>query len=157
MPELPNLLRQRLAATENGDAQAHPDADTLTAYVEQSLPTAERQTVVAHLAVCEPCREVVALSQPELLEVAAQTVLKPAPVSGWRRLFTPGLWPGGFRGSHGGDRGFGASASTEVDSTVRSEYPASQGNSSARSKHASPGEQIGAGAACGNRAGICRC
>ena len=59
MPELSNLLRQRLAATENGGAQVHPDADTLTAYMERSLPSTESQTVVAHLAVCEPCREVV--------------------------------------------------------------------------------------------------
>jgi hypothetical protein len=95
MPELPNLLRQRLAGTKNGLAQAypeataHPDADTLTAYVEQLLSSSERQTVVAHLAVCEPCREVVALSQPELSEVATQTVLAPAPVSPWRRLLRP--------------------------------------------------------------------
>ncbi|HEY5029461.1 MAG TPA: YCF48-related protein [Candidatus Angelobacter sp.] len=89
MPELSNLLRQRLAATENGGAQVHPDADTLTAYMEQSLPSTESQTVVAHLAVCEPCREVVVLSQSLLAEPATQTVLAPAPVSRWRRLLTP--------------------------------------------------------------------
>lgn len=95
MPELPNLLRQRLAGTENGSAQvhpeatAHPDADTLTAYVEQLLSSSERQTVVAHLSVCEPCREVVMLSQPELSESATQTILAPAPVSPWRRLLRP--------------------------------------------------------------------
>jgi uncharacterized protein YaiE (UPF0345 family) len=100
MPELPNLLRQRLAGTKNGVAQVHPeatipkatehpDADTLTAYVEQLLSASERQTVVAHLAVCEPCREVVVLSQPELSESATQTVLAPAPVSPWRRLLRP--------------------------------------------------------------------
>ena len=101
MPELPNLLRQRLAGTQNGPAQlhpkatvhpeatAHPDADTLTAYVEQLLTASERQTVVAHLSVCEPCREVVVLSQRELPELATQTVLAPAPVSRWRRLLTP--------------------------------------------------------------------
>ena len=95
MPELPNLLRQRLAGTKNGHAQAHseetahPDADTLTAYVEQLLSATERQTVVAHLAVCEPCREVVVLSQPELSASATQTVLAPAPVSPWRRLLRP--------------------------------------------------------------------
>ena len=89
MPELPNLLRQRLAATENGETQAHPDADTLTAYMEQSLAPAESKTVVAHLAVCEPCREVVALSQALTVEPATQTVLTPAPVPRWRRLFTP--------------------------------------------------------------------
>jgi photosynthesis system II assembly factor YCF48-like protein/putative zinc finger protein len=101
MPELPNLLRQRLAGTKNGLAQAyseatmhpeateHPDADTLTAYVEQLLSATERQTVVAHLSVCEPCREVVVLSQPELSASAMQTVLAPAPVSPWRRLLRP--------------------------------------------------------------------
>ena len=91
MPELSNLLRQRLAATQSGAAPAHPDADTLTAFVEQSLPAAERQTVITHLSVCEPCREVVALSQPELPELATQTVLTPAPVSKWRRLLRPPL------------------------------------------------------------------
>ncbi|MFI5105112.1 MAG: zf-HC2 domain-containing protein, partial [Terriglobales bacterium] len=89
MPELSNLLRQRLAATDHGGAPVHPDADTLTAYVEHSLPAAERQTVVSHLVACEPCREVVALSQPELPELVTQRVIRPAPVSGWRRLFTP--------------------------------------------------------------------
>ncbi|MGZ7092738.1 MAG: YCF48-related protein [Candidatus Angelobacter sp.] len=91
MPELPNLLRQRLAATENGGTQVHPDADTLTAFVEQSLPSTERQTVVAHLSVCEPCRRVVVLTQSLLAEPATQTVLTPTPVSRWRRLFTPAL------------------------------------------------------------------
>src|SRR5438132_1699900 len=95
MPELSNLLRQRLAGTETGPAQTHPeatvhpDADTLTAYVEQLLTAAERKTVVAHLAVCEPCREVVVLSQSELPELATQTVLAPALVSRWRRLLRP--------------------------------------------------------------------
>ncbi|HEX3095295.1 MAG TPA: YCF48-related protein [Candidatus Angelobacter sp.] len=101
MPEFSNLLRQRLAATENGPAQvhpesavhleatAHPDADTLTAYVEKSLSATERQTVIAHLSVCGPCREVVVLSQTELPELATQTVLLPAPVSPWRRLLRP--------------------------------------------------------------------
>jgi Photosynthesis system II assembly factor YCF48 len=89
MPELPNLLRQRLAATKNGETQTHPDADTLTAYMEQSLPQAESKTVIAHLAVCEPCREVVALSQAVMVQPAMQTVLTPAPVARWRRLFTP--------------------------------------------------------------------
>lgn len=89
MPELSDLLRQRLAATETGGTQAHPDADTLTAYMEQSLPLAESKTVVAHLSVCEPCREVVALSQALTAEPGTQTVLTPAPVPRWRRLFTP--------------------------------------------------------------------
>ena len=89
MPELPNLLRHRLAATQNGETQAHPDADTLTAYMEHALAAAENKTVVAHLAVCEPCREVVTLSQAVIAEPATQTVLTPAPVPRWRKLFTP--------------------------------------------------------------------
>lgn len=89
MPELSNLLRQRLAATETGETQAHPDADTLTAYMEQSLAPAESKTVIAHLAVCEPCREVVSLSQAVMAQPDTQTVLTPAPVARWRRLFTP--------------------------------------------------------------------
>jgi hypothetical protein len=89
MPELPNLLRQRLAGTETGETQAHPDADTLTAYMEQSLPAVESKTVIAHLAVCEPCREVVVLSQAVMTRPETQTVLAPAPVPRWRKLFTP--------------------------------------------------------------------
>jgi hypothetical protein len=89
MPELPNLLRQRLAVTKNGGAQTHPDADTLTAYMEKSLPPAESKTVVAHLAVCEPCREVVVLSQTLMAQPETQTVLAPTPAARWRRLFTP--------------------------------------------------------------------
>lgn len=89
MPELPKLLRQRLAATEMGETQAHPDADMLTAYMEQSLAPAESKTVIAHLAVCEPCREVVALSQAVMAPAETQTVLKPVTVARWRKLFTP--------------------------------------------------------------------
>jgi hypothetical protein len=89
MPELSNLLRQKLVATQNGETQAHPDVDTLTAYMEQALPAAESKTVVAHLSVCEPCREVVALSQAVMAEPGTQTVLAPAPVPRWRKLFTP--------------------------------------------------------------------
>ena len=89
MPELPNLLRQRLAAIETGESQAHPDADTLTAYMEHSLAPAESKTVIAHLSMCEPCREVVTLSQAVMTQPETQTVLAPAPVARWRRLFTP--------------------------------------------------------------------
>src|SRR5215510_3147229 len=88
MPELSNLLRQKLGEVQNGTGM-HPDADTLTALTEQLLPAAERQQVLAHLAACGQCREVVALSQPQLPELVTQPVTKPAAVSGWRKLFTP--------------------------------------------------------------------
>jgi len=93
MSELSNLLRKRLGAqnsAENG-AGVHPDADTLTAYSEQLLPTPERQQVLKHLAACADCREVLALSQAELPALEMQPVLKPAPVSLWRKLLAPAL------------------------------------------------------------------
>jgi Photosynthesis system II assembly factor YCF48 len=89
MPELSNLLRRRLAAGQTKGFLVHPDADTLTAFAEQSLSANERQDMVLHLAQCEECRGVVALSQTVVPETAVQTVVKPAPVSGWRRLLSP--------------------------------------------------------------------
>jgi hypothetical protein len=100
MPELSNLLRQRLGAAQDeakdeandgakDGAGVHPDADTLTAYVEQILPGEERQKVLTHLSACGACREVVAFSLPQLPELVAQPVLKPVEVSLWRRLLTP--------------------------------------------------------------------
>jgi Photosynthesis system II assembly factor YCF48 len=89
MPELSNLLRQRLGAPEERPG-THPDPDTLTAFTEQLLPVAERQQVLAHLAACGECREVLALSQPGALEPAMQPVRTPAAAQPfWRRLFTP--------------------------------------------------------------------
>ena len=115
MPELPNLLRQRLAATENGETQAHPDADTLTAYMEQSLAAAESKTVVAHLAVCEPCREVVALSQAVMARAGHANRAYAGPGSPLAKAVYPGFWRGCRRcASHGGHRGYGASASAET-------------------------------------------
>jgi hypothetical protein len=67
MGGISNTLRQRLAARPA--PQVHPEADMLTAYVEQALPAAERDQIVRHLADCADCREVAALSlpmQPEL-------------------------------------------------------------------------------------------
>ena len=58
------MLRHRLAARPQ--PQEHPDPDTLTAFAEQLLSAAERGRVIQHLAECGHCREVVALSLPEL-------------------------------------------------------------------------------------------
>ena len=41
----------------------HPDADVLNAFVEHALPEAERLRVVAHMADCSHCREVVFLAR----------------------------------------------------------------------------------------------
>src|SRR5256885_14489866 len=71
MPEspqlgLPDSVRRRLAANERAAAAqpgfAHPEADALAAFAEQSLSGAEREGVVAHLAACAQCREALALT-----------------------------------------------------------------------------------------------
>jgi hypothetical protein len=53
----------------------HPDADQLSAFIEQALPAHERDSVLAHLAVCVDCRAVVALALPE--EPAALPIPEP--------------------------------------------------------------------------------
>ena len=50
MQSVPKIVRDRLQATR--PAVNHPDADLLTAFAEQSLPAAERATVLDHLARC---------------------------------------------------------------------------------------------------------
>ena len=90
MAELSNALRQKLGTVQNG-SQPHPDPDVLTAFVERALPAVERAQVLGHLSVCWECREVVALSLPEVPEPVTQPAFKPAQVSGWRRWFSPAL------------------------------------------------------------------
>jgi hypothetical protein len=72
MQSVPKIVRDRLQAPP--PAANHPDADLLTAFAEQSLAADERATVLAHLARCGDCREVVALALPpiEMLETAAR-------------------------------------------------------------------------------------
>ena len=117
MPELPNLLRQRLAATQTGETQAHPDADTLTAYMEQSLPPAESKTVVAHLALCEPCREVVALSYAVTEQPVTQTILACSGCTLAKAVY-PGFWRCCRSRSHGSHCRYGASTATEKFAAV---------------------------------------
>jgi hypothetical protein len=51
----------------------HPDAESLNAFAEQALPERERGQIVAHLAVCSRCRQVIFLAQQaaEEMETAA--------------------------------------------------------------------------------------
>lgn len=63
----------------------HPDADLLSAFAENTLPEAERGNLLAHLADCGVCREVVFLSCPQ-------------PAEG-QKVFIPrrGRWPVSLR------------------------------------------------------------
>jgi hypothetical protein len=63
MPELSNLIRQRLGAA-NAPA-THPDADLISSYAEGGLQPNERAEMVRHMATCADCRELLALSLPE--------------------------------------------------------------------------------------------
>jgi hypothetical protein len=63
----------------------HPDADQLSAFVEQALPAHEREQTLAHLAGCADCRAIVALSLPPLDEepaLQAEPARRPW-LSGW--------------------------------------------------------------------------
>jgi len=64
MTEVPKIVSQRLRAAEAA-AGTHPEADVLTAFAEQTLAATEREGVLAHLAVCGDCREIVAMALPE--------------------------------------------------------------------------------------------
>jgi hypothetical protein len=69
---------------------AHPDADQLTAFAERALPPHERQGVLAHLAACPVCRQVVFLAQqaePESLPIIEPVRPKPSWFSGWNLAF----------------------------------------------------------------------
>jgi hypothetical protein len=63
MAELPKILRSRLAEQKLAD-QAHPDANLLAAFAEQTLLDRERAAVSAHLAQCAECRDSLALASP---------------------------------------------------------------------------------------------
>ncbi len=67
MIEVPKIVHDRLRTSPPAQAEsakAHPDADLLTAFGEQALPSPEREAVLTHLALCENCREAVALALP---------------------------------------------------------------------------------------------
>lgn len=63
MVELPKSVLQRLRAS--APPGEHPAADLLAAFAEQSLASAEREQLLAHLANCEPCREAIFYALPE--------------------------------------------------------------------------------------------
>jgi hypothetical protein len=80
MSELPKIVRARL---DSQAADGHPDSDVLTAFYEQVLPENERGPVLAHLAQCADCREVVALALPAMEETSVRAARQPASLWGW--------------------------------------------------------------------------
>ena len=103
MTEVPKIVHDRLGAglrPRGASERVHPDADLLTAFSEQALPVAERDGVLQHLALCDDCREVVALALPDATmvenSVDANTETTPATVARTRVSALHGLsfgWP----------------------------------------------------------------
>jgi anti-sigma factor ChrR (cupin superfamily) len=75
MDPLKKLVADRLRMRAAGP---HPDAEALSAFAENALAPSERQTVIAHLASCSDCREVLFLSASQAAEVQ-QVVSVPRP------------------------------------------------------------------------------
>ena len=67
----------------------HPDAESLSAFSEQALGKQERAEVLAHLAVCGRCRQVVALAREaagaDTATIAAPTRKTIAPDAWWKQ------------------------------------------------------------------------
>jgi hypothetical protein len=89
----------REGRTMNSTSQLdfHPDAESLNAFVERVLPERERGQVLAHLASCGRCRQVVYLAQQAAgeVETAGASASQPAAVRPARNRFVP--WLGGWR------------------------------------------------------------
>src|SRR5450755_2508354 len=71
MTEVPKIVYDRLRAAQTlpfaRPDQAHPDADSLSAFAERSLSATERDGVLHHLTSCGECREIVALALPAVV------------------------------------------------------------------------------------------
>ena len=80
MIEVPKIVFNRLRAAslkralpgQEPTERAHPDADLLTAFTEQTLPATEREGLLDHLSLCGDCRDVIALALPAA-EIPAKT------------------------------------------------------------------------------------
>jgi hypothetical protein len=71
----------------------HPDADSLNAFAEQALAAPQSEQVLAHLAACSRCRQVIYLAQQAATEAEAPAT-RPAPQPGtwfwnWRLAWVP--------------------------------------------------------------------
>jgi hypothetical protein len=69
-----------------GKHDFHPDAESLSAFAEQALSGRERGQVLAHLAVCGRCRQVVALAREAGLDAEVR------PAAAERAAIQPYAW-----------------------------------------------------------------
>lgn len=71
----PNPVAQALAKAAAGGP--HPDAEVLTAFAEDALTARERESLMAHLAGCAECREVLRVSA-DAAPAGARVIAMPA-------------------------------------------------------------------------------
>ncbi len=76
----------------------HPDAESLTAFAEQLLPVAERDHILAHMATCGRCREILFLAQqaasqdqpvPSAASIPAPRKQPASWLNGWKWMWIP--------------------------------------------------------------------
>jgi hypothetical protein len=72
--------------TATNHHEFHPDAESLSAFSERALEGRERREVLAHLAVCGRCRQVVALAR-EAADAGDATAAAPP-----RKTIAPNAW-----------------------------------------------------------------
>src|SRR5690349_7369720 len=85
--EIDALLRKAKRgspAAAGAPIDRHLDADELAAFAENALPERSRASYIAHLADCDPCREMLSgfvTTAPEKAAAAAAFAARPAPVA----------------------------------------------------------------------------
>jgi hypothetical protein len=84
-----NPLREELAQSQR--IEPHPDADLLTALQEGSLQERERIEIMAHLAICTQCREIVSIATVvvSLHEEEIDPLILPRPARSPLRTWMP--------------------------------------------------------------------
>ena len=168
MTETPKIVHGRLRAAMAGQGAggSHPDANVLNAFAEQALSLPEREDVLAHLALCAICRDVLLTALPEIVVpepiVAAEPQTLSLPVSSFRErraLLWPSLRWGVLAAGvitavllarHGFEHGFGHltnTASNQASSALQRSADANRGSQALGSqttpaKSAVPGDGV---------------
>jgi hypothetical protein len=83
----------------------HPDAESLTAFAEQLLPAPQREQILAHMATCSRCREILFLAQKAVFDdqpastarsAAATTKNRVSGFNRWKWMWIPAAAFAGF-------------------------------------------------------------
>jgi|SRR5579862_457483 len=71
MAQIPRIGLQRLQ--EPVDLAFHPEADLISAFIENSITARERTALVDHFSKCHDCREILSRALPERMDIRATT------------------------------------------------------------------------------------